>query len=73
MPSEIAAEREAAGGTEVVESAEKATTEMAERAGEHPVKVGQTGACEVTRGAKEFEQRKREGDEHRLLRMPFIV
>ncbi|CAF3892149.1 unnamed protein product [Adineta steineri] len=38
MPSEIAAEKEAAGGAEVVESAEKATTQMAEQAGEKPSK-----------------------------------
>ena len=67
MPSEIAAERAAAGGTEVVESAEKATTEMAEQAGEHPVKVRRTDA-------KEFNPREREREEeHRLRRIPFIV
>ncbi|UJR30086.1 hypothetical protein I4U23_017627 [Adineta vaga] len=38
MPSELAAEKEAAGGTEVVETAEKATTQMAEQAGEKPAK-----------------------------------
>ena len=39
MPSEIAAEKAAAGGTETVESAVKATTLMAEQAGEKPFKV----------------------------------
>jgi hypothetical protein len=39
MPAEIAAEKEAAGGTEVVEAAEKTTTQMAEQAGEKPSKV----------------------------------
>jgi hypothetical protein len=39
MPSEIAAEKAAAGGTETVETAEKATVQMAEQAGERPLKV----------------------------------
>ena len=39
MPSQIAAEKAAAGGVEVVETAEKAATQMAEQAGEHPTKV----------------------------------
>ncbi len=39
MPSEIAADKVAAGGTETVEAAEKATTEMAEQAGEIVHKV----------------------------------
>lgn len=39
MPSEIAEEKAAAGGTETVESAVKATTLMAEQAGEKPTKV----------------------------------
>ncbi len=39
MPSQIAAEKAAAGGTEMVETAEKVTTQMAEEAGERPVKV----------------------------------
>lgn len=39
MPAELAAEREAAGGKEMVETAEKATTQMAEEAGEKPTKV----------------------------------
>ena len=42
MPAEIAAERAAAGGTETVETAEKVTTQMAEEAGERPVKVNET-------------------------------
>lgn len=41
MPSQIAAENAAAGGMETVESAEKATTEMAEQAGETNTKVNQ--------------------------------
>jgi len=39
MPSEIAAEKAAAGGTETVETAEKVTVQMAEQAGERPFKV----------------------------------
>jgi hypothetical protein len=39
MPSEIAAEKAAAGGVETVETAQKATTQMAEQAGERPAKV----------------------------------
>jgi len=39
MPTEIAAEKVAAGGTETVEAAQKATTQMAEQAGERPVMV----------------------------------
>jgi hypothetical protein len=39
MPAEIAAEKEAAGGTEVVETAEKTTVQMAEQAGEKVTKV----------------------------------
>lgn len=39
MPSEIAADKAAAGGTETVETAQKATTQMAEQAGEKPTKV----------------------------------
>jgi hypothetical protein len=39
MPTEIAAEKVAAGGTETVETAQKATTQMAEQAGERPVMV----------------------------------
>ncbi len=39
MPSQIAAEKAAAGGVETVETSEKAATQMAEQAGEHPVKV----------------------------------
>lgn len=42
MPSEIAAERAAAGGIEVVETAEKTTVQMAEQAGEKPTKVKKT-------------------------------
>ncbi len=39
MPSQIAAEKAAAGGIETVESAEKAATQMAEQAGEKPATV----------------------------------
>ena len=39
MPSEIAAEKAATGGIETVETAEKAATQMAEQAGEHPAIV----------------------------------
>lgn len=39
MPSEIEADKQAVGGKETVEAAKKATTEMAENAGESPVKV----------------------------------
>ncbi|CAF1188578.1 unnamed protein product [Rotaria sordida] len=37
-PFDIVAEKVAAGGTEIVESAQKATTQMAEQAGEKPIK-----------------------------------
>lgn len=49
MPSEIAANIAAAGGTETVETAEKATTQMAEQAGEKPVKVNKLRAREKDR------------------------
>jgi hypothetical protein len=39
MPDEIEADKRAAGGRETVEAAKMATTEMAENAGEHPIKV----------------------------------
>ena len=41
MPSEIAAEKAAEGGIETVEATQKATTEMAEQAGEKPAKVNE--------------------------------
>ena len=56
MPSQIAAERAAAGGTETVETAQKVTTQMAEEAGERPVKVKTTTDNEKTR------ERERERD-----------
>ena len=49
MSEEIAAEKAAAGGTEVVETAEKATTEMAEQAGEKPTKVNRKKREEVSK------------------------
>ncbi len=39
MPSQIAAEKAAAGGIETVETSEKAATQMAEQAGEKPATV----------------------------------
>lgn len=39
MPAELEADKRAAGGKETVEAAKMATTEMAENAGESPVKV----------------------------------
>jgi hypothetical protein len=39
FPIEIAAETAAAGGTETVETGEKTIVQMAEQAGERPIKV----------------------------------
>ena len=45
MPEEIEADKQASGGKETVEASKMATTEMAENAGEHPVKVRITEDC----------------------------
>ena len=50
MPSEIAAEKAASDGQELVETAAKTTTQMAEQAGEKPAKVNKS-TCE---GKREF-------------------